>query len=200
MARFRYRRRLLEVDAARLAALERALRGEDPTGLSPQEAAAKLARYRDGKRLLARVVTSPGPPELREAAVYGFVFGSVSAPHLVLLRRVFADPYEAPGVRAQAAEALGSQLSGFRHRWQRRYVRIVDSLVRGLDDPAPEVRFWSIYALVRVEERKVLPKLRSIAATDTAACPGMWTLRQEALWAIKWFEEGVDVLEDIRSL
>jgi hypothetical protein len=196
----RYRRRLLQVDAARLATLERALRGEDPTGLSPHEAAAQLARYREGRRLLVRVITSPGPAATREAAVYGFVFGPISAPHLVMLRRIFANPHEAPAVRAQAAEALGSQLSGYRHRWQRRYLRIVDALVRGLEDPAPEVRFWSIYALVGVNEPRILPRLHHIAATDTASCPGMWTLRQEALWAIKWFEEGVDVQEDIRSL
>jgi HEAT repeat protein len=184
----RFSRRLLNVDAARLAVLKRALRGGDAT-LGPHEAATMLARYREGMRLLVRVVTSPGPPELREAAVYGFVFANLAPQHLVLLRRVFANPDEAPGVRGQAAEALGSQLSGYRHRWQRRYQRIVDSLMRGLDDPAPEVRFWCIYALVGMaDERLLLPKLRVIAATDTAECRGMWTLRQEALWAINWIE------------
>ncbi len=107
----RFTRRLLNVDAARLAVLERALRGGDAT-LSPHEAAAMLARYREGMRLLVRVVTSPGAPELREAAVYGFVFANIAPQHFVLLRRAFANPDEAPGVRAQAAEALGSQLSG----------------------------------------------------------------------------------------
>jgi HEAT repeat protein len=185
----RHRRRLLEVDAARLAALERALRGGD-ADLIPHRAAELLARYREGMRLLVRVVTSPGAPELREAAVYGFVFANLAPQHLVLLRRVFANPHEAPQVRAQAAEALGSHLSGYRHRWQRRYRRIVDSLVRGLDDPVPEVRFWSIYALAhpRQDDARVMPRLRAIAETDTAECPGMWTLRQEALWAIQWIE------------
>lgn len=130
--------------------------------------------------------------------MYGFVFARVSAPQLVLLRRVFANPHEAPGVRGQAAEALGSRLSGFRHKWQRRYQRIVDSLVHGLDDAAPEVRFWSIYALVSLRERKVIPKLQRIADTDTASCPGMWTLRQEALWGVLSLQ-GIDV-PDPRAL
>ncbi|HZI10299.1 MAG TPA: HEAT repeat domain-containing protein [Myxococcus sp.] len=199
MAKYRRRLGLQRADPARLAELERTLRGEDPTGLSPHEGAAQLARYREGLRLLARVVTSPGPPALREAAVYGFVFANLKAPHLVLLRRVFSNPHEHPLVRGQAAEALGSQLSSYRHRWQRRYLRIVDTLVRGLDDPAPEVRFWSIYALTGMERsERLLPKLRHIAATDTATVTGMWTLRQEALWAISRIEGGEDL--DPRTL
>ncbi|QRN97604.1 HEAT repeat domain-containing protein [Archangium violaceum] len=187
----RFQRRLRHGDATRLAMLERALRGGDAT-LSPQEAADQLARYREGMRLLVRIVTSPGAPELREAAVYGFVFANISSRHLVLLRRVFANLDEAPVVRAQAAEALGWHLSGFRHRWQRRYRHIIDSLMRGLDDPAPEVRFWSIYALACQNDARILPRLRVIAATDTASCRGMWTLRQEALWAIHRLESDHD--------
>ena len=82
--------------------------------------------------------------------------------------------------------------------WTNSIGPFVDSLVHGLDDPSPEVRFWSIYALVRLRERKIIPKLQHIAANDTAVCPGMWTLRQEALWGLLKFE-GVDV-PDIRAL
>ncbi len=57
--------------------------------------------------------------------------------------------------------------------------------MRGLDDPAPEVRFRCIYALVGKDDERVLPKLRVIAATDTAECRGMWASRLEALWAIQ---------------
>jgi hypothetical protein len=99
----RWRRRLLEGDAARLATLERALRGR-VSELSPQEAATRLARHRDGMRLLVRIVTSPGASELREAAVYGYVSANVAPQHLVLLRRVFANPHEAPGARSSILE------------------------------------------------------------------------------------------------
>jgi HEAT repeats len=187
-----------DIGALRLAELEQALRNGNPNQ-SPHEAAAQLATYRDGMRLLVQVISSPGAPELREAAVYGLTFANIAPQHLVLLRRMFADPRELPGVRGQAAEVLGSRLAGFRHRWQRRYVRLVEALSAGLDDPAPEVRFWSIYALASLGERRVLPKLRKIAASDTAAVPGMWTLRQEATWAIRGLEEG-DWADDIRML
>ncbi|ATB38699.1 hypothetical protein CYFUS_004134 [Cystobacter fuscus] len=185
MARHRWRKR--EIHPARLAMLERALRGGDPK-LNPQQAAKALARTREGLRLLAQVGSSPGAPEPRQAALYEFSFTNLASWHLVLLRRVFANPHEAPDIRAQAAEALGCHYAGYRYRWQRRYRRLVEALERGLEDPAPEVRFWSIYALTCMEEAQVLPRLRLIAATDTARCPGMWTLRQEALWAIGKFE------------
>ncbi len=149
-------------------------------------AADALARTREGARLLARVIRSPGPPALRQAAVYGFVFVRPSPALLVLLRQVFANPREDPEVRGQAAEALSAR---YKHRWQRRHQRLVEALTRGLEDPAPEVRFWSIFSLAHPWNRWVIPKLQVIAATDTATCPGMWTLRQEALWAIRWIEE-----------
>ncbi|MGE6761633.1 HEAT repeat domain-containing protein [Corallococcus interemptor] len=193
----RSRRRLLDGDAAGLAKLEGALRGEDPD-MAPHVAADTLARYREGLRLLTRIIASPGDPRLREAAVYGFVFAQLAPQHLVLLRRIYANPNEAPGVRSQAAEALGSHYSNYRHTWQRRYRRVIDLLVRGLDDPEPEIRFWSIYALAGHKDPRIRPKLQAIAQNDTATVPGMWSLRQEALWALGW---GTDVmLRDPRSL
>lgn len=193
----RFRRRLLQGDAVWLAKLERALRGEDPD-MDPHVAADKLAKYREGLRLLTQVISSPGDPRLREAAVYGFVFANLAPQHLVLLRRIYANPREAPGVRAQAAEALGSHYSNYRHTWQRRYRRVIDSLVRGLDDPEAEIRFWSIYALAGHKDPRIRPKLQAIAENDTATVPGMWSLRQEALWALK---SGMDrVLCDPRTL
>ncbi|OJH38789.1 hypothetical protein BON30_21420 [Cystobacter ferrugineus] len=144
------------------------------------------------------MASSPGAPEPRQAALYEFLFTNLASWHLALLRRVLANPREAPDIRGQAAEALGCHYARYRHRWQRRYRRLVETLEHGLEDPAPEVRFWSIYALTCMEEARVLPRLRLIAATDTASCPGMWTLRQEALWAIAQFE-GRDI-DDPRTL
>jgi hypothetical protein len=37
----------------------------------------------------------------------------------------------------------------------------MDALVRGLDDPAPEVRFWSIYALACQDVRGCCPSFGS---------------------------------------
>ena len=62
------------------------------------------------------------------------------------------------------------------------------AFVRGLDDPAPEVRLWSIYALAHPENVWLLSKLETMV-NDQATVPGMWTVRQEALWAIRWIRQ-----------
>ena len=190
MARPRGRRRRRSprtIHPARLAKLERALRGEDP-GLIAQRAADALGKTREGQRLLVRVISSPGAPALREAAVYGLLFAPVAPAHLVLMRRVLADPREDAGVRGQAAEVLGSHYSNHPHLWQRRYQRVVRALVRGLDDPDPEVRYWCIFALSDRRHTWLLPKLRHIAATDTAQSRSRMPLRKEALDAIEDIE------------
>jgi HEAT repeat protein len=169
-----------------LADLERALRGGAPN-VAPQQAAAELALSRAGARVLRRIIASSGASaELRAAALYGFVWGYAKSADLALVRRIFENEREAPSVRGQAAEVLGSQFDRYCRPGHRRHVRMVSALVRGLDDPSPEVRFWSIYALARPEHTWLLPKLEVMASADTAVCPGMWTLRQEALWAIRW--------------
>jgi HEAT repeat protein len=176
------------------AALELALRGADPE-LVPQLAAEALAKTWRGMRLLVSVIQSSGPHELRQAAVYGLVWGNLKAPQLHLLLRVFENTREHPDVRGQAAEALGPRLHGKtrRQRERRSHLRAVRALIRGLDDPAPEVRFWSIYALAHPENAWLLPKLE-VMANDPAACA--WgTIRQEALWAKNWIlkrDQGCD--------
>lgn len=174
------------IDSHRFAQLERALHGSDPE-LVPQRAAEALAKSREGTKLLAKIVASAESTALRAAAVYGFVWGNLHSPQFCLLLRVFEDSREHPSVRGQAAEAIGPRLHrlGKRRRHHLRYVRALLALVRGLDDPSPEVRLWSIYALADPENEWLIPKLTAMT-TDKAHVPGMWTVRQEALWAISW--------------
>ena len=187
MARRRQRRpRWRRIHPTRLALLERALRGGDPEWI-PHRAADELARTREGARLLARVIASPGPPELREAAVYGFYLATTTSPQLALVFRVCCDLREPPRLRGQAAEVLGSHLYKVKP-WRRRYQRIMEALVRGLDDPAPVVRYWCIHAVGRPGNTGVLPKLHHIVDTDTAIGWGGISLKQEALDAIETIE------------
>jgi hypothetical protein len=185
MAR-RRRRGLKHIDGVRLAALERALRGGD-LELIPPLAAEALAKTRQGQRLLVSVIESRGSPELREYALYGFAWGERKAPILNLLLHVFENRLENPLVRGQAAEALGPRLHRLspRQRQHRRYLRAIGAFVRSLDDPAPEVRFWSIFALAHPENAWLLPKLAQME-NDQTMFPGWWTIRQEALWARNW--------------
>ena len=194
----RTRRGWRRIGAHELIALERAFRGGD-SRCSPHQAAERLAESHVGARLLRRVIASSESPELRSAAVYGFVWGWAKSSDLALILRIFENESEHAVVRGQAAEALGSQFESYCRPGQRRHVRLIRSLVRGLDDAAPEVRFWSIYALAQPQHTWLLPKLEVMAATDKGECPGMWSLRQEALWAIIWISRA-DLDCDPRTL
>jgi HEAT repeat protein len=97
---------------------------------------------------------------------------------------------EAVPVRTQAAEALGELLWAADHR-NKRVRRAARALIHALRDPAPEVRFWSAFALGTMRTRAALPELRRLAAADTAMCPGWWPVQDEARDAIQNIRTGV---------
>lgn len=181
------------------AALERAFRGADPV-VSPEWAAEALSKSRNGRRLLIETIESKGPSNLRRAAIYGFVFGNIKPAEFSLLLRVFQDPNEEPSVRGQAAEALGPRVRypGQAGIVRRRDVLARSAFLRGLEDPEPEVRFWSVFALARPGRKSIIHKLEGMT-NDPALVQGMWTVGQEARWAINWIL-GRDVDRDPASL
>jgi hypothetical protein len=182
----RKRQGLAEVSKKSFAALELALRGHDPA-LSPEWAADALRKSQRGRRLLVDIIRGKGAPDLRRAAVYGFVFGPATPGELDLLVGTFADPGEDPRIRAQAAEALAARIvfESRTDKISKRDAVARAALVRGLDDPAPLVRFWSIFALAQPGNDWVLEKL-AMMKRDKTLIPGMWTIGQEAAWAISW--------------
>jgi HEAT repeat protein len=142
------------------------------------------------------------PARTRRAAVYGFVWvHRPTAADVKRLLRIHQDPTESPDIRGQAAEALGPSVvaRGKAGRVRQNDARSLarDALLRGLDDPEPEVRFWSIFALASPENEWLLPKLESMVG-DRALVPGWWTVGREAGWAIRWMRREGDV--DPRSL
>src|SRR5262249_4490183 len=82
-------------------------------------------------------------------------------------------------VRAEAAESMGVLLE-LTDRRARRFKQATRLLVEMLCDPAPEVRFWSCYALGVMRARAALLVLRELAETDEAMCPGWWLVKEEA--------------------
>jgi len=179
--------------------LRQALHGENAQ-LSPEWAADALSRSREGRRVLRAALGSGVPPATRRAAVYGFAWARDLRPEdFNRLLKIFEDPREDPGIRGQAAEALGPRV-GRRvpaGKMRRRDALARVAFVRGLEAPEPEVRFWSIFALASPWNEWVIPKLESMTSDD-AGIPGMWTVGQEARWAIRWIR-GQDDL-DPRSL
>ena len=89
---------------------------------------------------------------------------------------------EQPGVRGQAAEALG-YLS-----IRRAKPSAFSAVLGGLSDPSIEVRFWSAFALGLMGNRKAIPALRKIARNDKAVLRGWWSLAKESRDAIRTIE------------
>jgi HEAT repeat protein len=111
------------------------------------------------------------------------------------LLRIYQDSREAPEIRGQAAEALTGRVD-YREspgRMRRRDALARQAFLRGLDDPEAEVRLWSIFALANRENGWLVSRLESMTS-DAALVPGMYTVGQEARWAIRWIrgEEHID--------
>lgn len=91
-------------------------------------------------------------------------------------------------MRGQAAEPLGPRVryDARAGALRRRDVLARSAFLRGLDDPAPEVRFWSIFALAHRGNDWAIAKLETMTS-DSALVPKMrTTVGQEARWAINW--------------
>ena len=156
--------------------------------LSPEWAADALSRSRDGIRVLREALGSGAPEATRRAAVYGFVWVKRMRPEdFNQLLSIYQDARESPGLRGQAAEALAGRVD-YREkpgRMSRRDALARQAFLHGLDDPEPEVRLWSIFALANPENGWLVSKLESMAS-DPALVAGMYTVGQEARWAIRW--------------
>jgi HEAT repeat protein len=94
------------------------------------------------------------------------------------LGEAYVDTSETIEVRSSAAEGLG-QLFEFDAR-ARRYTPIV---LEGLNAPAPELRFWSCYALAMFGDKSALPELEKLVG-DESDVTGWWPVGEEAQWAI----------------
>lgn len=85
---------------------------------------------------------------------------------------------ESPTVRGNAAESLGVLLRFGRK--SPKYRRTESTLIKALNDPNAEVRFWALYALGEMLSTRALPKIRRIAKDDKARVPKWWSVKREA--------------------
>jgi len=117
-------------------------------------------------------------PQSREAAAYALTWmGDRRAVYPLLITA--ANPREVASVRGQALEAIGSISP--------RRGSPVGRVLILLDDPEVQVRFWACYALSQFEDLSAIPALRRLLSDD-AICPGWWSVKGEAAWAIAELE------------
>lgn len=140
--------------------------------------------------VFARLAKTSPSFEVRRCATYAlsFTFCRRAIPFLLSLSE---DKSQPPEVRAQAAEGianLGRDREECRRRWWRQAVQI---LTDNLDDPDPEVRLWSVFAIWRLGAVRLLPRLRELAEHDHELCPSMrYAVSEEARDAVHFFETG----------
>jgi len=91
------------------------------------------------------------------------------------LERTLSNKREHPKVRGQAAESLAHN-----HRERSHSV-----LLRNLDDPSREVRFWCAYSLSEMADEAALTSLRKLAEKDYRIVRGFWSVSREANGAIR---------------
>ncbi len=91
------------------------------------------------------------------------------------LEKILCNSAESPHLRAFIAETLAH-----RHRPSSHTV-----LLRNLNDPSREVRFWCAFALGQMRERRALPTLKALADEDSRLVRGWWTVSKEARDAIR---------------
>jgi HEAT repeat protein len=91
------------------------------------------------------------------------------------LEGVVKNKSEGPRVRGEAAEALA-------HCHRR---KSHDVLLTGLGDPSKNVRFWCAFALGEMAEKRAIPSLERLLATDRRIVRGFHSVAKEAADAIE---------------
>ena len=91
------------------------------------------------------------------------------------LEKILCNPAESHHLRAFVAETLAHRHCPSSHA----------VLLKNLNDPSREVRFWCAFALGQMRERKALPMLKALAEQDSRIVRGWWTVSKEARDAIR---------------
>ena len=158
----------------RVRALLNALADADAT--VRWEAAKALSALGDTRAVppLIALAQGTGASDQRTAAVY--VLGWLRDTRaLAPLVQVLRSNREGAQLRSHAAEALA--YIGNR--------RAVPALITALDDPSPEVRLWSAFALGELGDTRAVAPLEHLAATDVTPVPGWGTVGEEVREALK---------------
>lgn len=153
-------------------------------------ALAQLGSRRTLRPLLA-IMAGASPVARREAAAYALAFGFIPGAEALLSAAfvaILGQGGAPPAVRAQAAEGLAN-LHELGDPAEPLFQQARDALLAALPDPAPEVRFWSAFALGNLRAVAALPALQALTG-DPAEVPGWWTVGEEAGDAIVVIQGG----------
>ena len=108
----------------------------------------------------------------------------------LILADILSDESKPETSRACAAEALRNILRHVDMR-VREFRTAVGSLLTALGSPSPAVRFFSVFALGELKEKRAVEQIKRIAIVDDAICPGLppehGTISEEARRVLTYF-------------
>ena len=119
---------------------------------------ALISTLRNGRRPLNRAAAAYATQLLKTPGI------------IAALERTVGDKTERPRVRGKAAEALA-------HGHRKRSHKV---LLKGLNDPSKEVRFWCAFALGEMAERRAIAALRRLTESDRRVVRGFHSVSKEA--------------------
>src|ERR1700680_2732331 len=109
-------------------------------------------------------------------AAAAFAMQMVTTPRTIrALESTVKNKSERPRVKGEAAEALAH-----RHRKESH-----DVLLTGLRNSSKDVRFWCAFALGEMAERRAVPSLKRLVASDRRIVKGFHSVAKEAADAIE---------------
>jgi HEAT repeat protein len=121
------------------------------------------------ERPLIQLLRNGRRPFNRAAAAYAMQV--VRTPQTIrALEGTVRNKREHPRVRGEAAEALAHCHRRDSH----------DVLLAGLLDPSKDVRFWCAFALGEMAEKRAVPALQRLAASDKRIVKGFHSVSKEA--------------------
>jgi HEAT repeat protein len=147
------------------------------------EAAKALGESKSRRALdaLLKMLEVPQQNDRYAAIIYALnVLGDERAVEALLARLV--NPKLDARTRGFAAEALAHMPPN---------QAIVAALITQLADPAPELRFWAVFALGQQGDPSAIPALQQLAADDSAVLEDYGSIAEEAYQAIAQIEQGL---------
>lgn len=142
------------------------------TQLEAFEAAKAVSENSDPRLVRPLIVILKNGRRPFNRAAAAFAMQMVATPKTIIaLERTASDRSEHPRVRGEAAEALAHA-----HRKKSH-----DVLLRNLNDPSKEVRFWCAFALGEMAEMGAVAALRRLSATDNRVVRGFHSSQRKRL-------------------
>lgn len=120
----------------------------------------------------------------REAAAYAlsFIRDRKAAKAFI---KIVKNEKENIDLKAQAIEGLA-----YYFEFRKKNNTVLGILRRLLKHKNVKIRFWTVFAIATLKDKKSISRLKELTRKDNSVCPGWWSIKKEAKSAIHKIETG----------